>query len=276
MARVNGTLWRQVLYLQERLRESLFRSPSAGLLFMSAIFPSLAQRIYAEELMDDLSTDTDQLRRALNELRYVNIFLGGYRALRKRLTPYLAARSGTTISILDIGTGIADYPERMVRWGAATGAEVSVTGVDANPAAVTCARSYLDERLPRSLRSRARVIHADAADLSFPDDSFNVVTGSLFLHHFDDAGVVWMLREMARIASDGILVNDLHRHRLAYMGIRAIAGVMPVSAMFANDGPLSVRRAFRPDELRSMAVEAGLPDAVVGRHWAFRLTLSTV
>lgn len=243
---------------------------------MSAILPSLSKRIYAEELMDDLSTDSDQLRRSLHELRYVNFFLGGYRAVRKRLMPYLEARRGTTVSILDVGTGIADYPERMVRWGAQSGVDVNVTAIDANLATVSCARSYLDQCLAEPLRSHVRVVHANATDLAFPDDSFSLVTGSLFLHHFDNAGVVSMLREMARVASDGILINDLHRHRLAYTGIRAIAGVLPVSVMFANDGPLSVRRAFLPDELRRMADDAGLPNADLARHWAFRLTLSTI
>lgn len=243
---------------------------------MSVVVPSLDRRIFADEQMDDLSADKDELRRALYELRYVNIFLGGYPALRTHLNPYLRLRRRASVTILDLGTGIGDYPERMVRWGAEAGTEVTVTAVDANPAVVSEARAFLDDRIPAALRERVQVEQADATRLTFPDDSFNLVTASLFLHHFDDPTAVAMLRNMARIASDGLIVNDLHRHRLAYLGIRTIASILPVTPMFANDGPLSVRRAFRPDELRRMASQAGLLNAVISRHWAFRLTLSTV
>ena len=243
---------------------------------MSVVVPSFDRRIFADEQMDDRSSDEDELRRALQELRYVNVFLGGYRSLRAHLGPYLPVRRPGPVTILDLGTGIGDYPERMVRWGAEAGTEVTVTAVDVNLAAVSSARAFLDDRLPPGLRGRVHVEQADATRLTFPDDAFNLVTASLFLHHFDDPTAVAMLRNMARIASDGLIVNDLHRHRLAYLGIRTIAAILPVTPMFANDGPLSVRRAFRPDELRRMASQAELLNAVVTRHWAFRLTLSTV
>lgn len=243
---------------------------------MGIVAPSLETRVYHDEWMDDQSADEHQVRRALHELTAVNALLGGYRTLRRRLWPFLKARRGSRIDILDLGTGTGDYPARMVKWGAHVGTEVHVTGLDVNARAVASAAAYLDDALPASLRNHVRLMEGDVWALPFATESFDVVTASLFLHHFDDADAVSVLKEMDRIAAAGIVINDLHRHRLSYMGIRIIAKLLPVSAMFANDGPLSVRRAFRPSELRRLGQAAGLERFDVRRTWAFRLSLSTV
>jgi hypothetical protein len=41
-----------------------------------------------------------------------------------------------------------------------------------------------------------------------------------------------------------------------------------------HDGPISVLRGFRPQELRRMATEAGLTDTQVSRHPWFRIALT--
>lgn len=242
---------------------------------MPAIVPSLSRRVYADERMDDMSIRDERLEAALHELRYVNRYLGGYRALRKALGP-IYDDSAAPVTVLDLGCGICDNADRMVRWGEAAGVTVRVTAIDANPATVSYADKYLDSTLPTALRDRVGVILGDAQALAYDTDAFHVVTASLFLHHFDDDGCVQLLSEMSRIGSRGVVVNDLHRHLLAYAGIRAISALLPVSPMFRHDGPLSVRRAFRPRELAALAAEAGLPEARVRRHRPYRLTLSTL
>ena len=61
--------------------------------------------------------------------------------------------------------------------------------------------------------------------------------------------------------------NDQRPLRLVDLG---------TSAMFAHDGPLSVRRGWRRSELRALAGRAGLPVAHIRWRWAFRWVLSTV
>lgn len=238
--------------------------------------PDLSQRVDVSELMDDYSITDARLERALHELRYVNRYLGGFRSIRKELESTVSARSGESLRILDIGTGIADIPEYLVKWGAALGVRIAVTAVDANPATVKYASRTLDDRLHPRLRRRIDVRAGDALALGYPDNSFDVVTASLFLHHFGDRTAVEILREMNRISSVGLFVGDLHRHPAAYAGIRAIASVMPVSSMFGHDGPISVRRAFTPAELHRLARDAELTNVRIRRRWAYRIILSTL
>lgn len=234
---------------------------------------SSRERRQHKEWMDDFSIRDERLRRALYDLRGVGRWLGGYATLREGLRPFLAR--GRTLRVLDLGSGLADGPEHLARWGDRRGTPIEVVALEANDATVAYARSYLDERLPPSLRTRVEVVHGDALKPPFEDGTFDVVTASLFLHHFEGDEAVTLLHVMDRLARCGIVVSDLHWHPLAYAGIWVIGHVLPVSAMFAHDGPLSVRRGFTRGELTDLARQAGLSDANIGWHWAFRWLLTS-
>jgi hypothetical protein len=77
---------------------------------------------------------------------------------------------------------------------------------------------------------------------------------------------------MWQIAKRRVLVNDLHRHRVAYFSIRALSFLFSRSRMVRHDGPVSVLRAFRPSELLDIARQAGVP-ARVHRSFPYRLVL---
>lgn len=236
--------------------------------------PDFSQRARGEEMMDDFAITDGRLPRALHDLRWVNRWLGGHRAADTVLRALV--RRTERLRVVDLGTGGADYPEHLVRWGHRHGCVVEVTAVDANPQTVSYAQSALDHRLPRALRARIKVVCTDALDLPHPDGAFDVAVASLFLHHFHDTEAVALLREMDRVAQRGLLVNDLHRHPIAYYGVRALGAVTRASKMFRHDGPLSVRRGFRRGELARLARDAGLDGATIRWHWAFRWVLTTV
>jgi ubiquinone/menaquinone biosynthesis C-methylase UbiE len=214
------------------------------------------------------------LRSALRDLRRINRLLGGLRATRAGLAPLLRHRRSLTM--LDVGTGTGDYVADAVRQGAHTGCAVEATGVDLNPVTIGHGRAWLDHTLPRPLRSRARLEIADALALPYADDTFDVTHAALFLHHLHGAAAVQLLREMDRVSRLGILVNDLHRHSLAYVGIWGLSRLFGMSPMVQHDGPVSVLRGFRRADLAALARRAGLRRPRIRWHWAFRWTLSTV
>ena len=226
--------------------------------------------------MDDFTIVDARLETALSNLRMVNRFLGGYAASMSVLRPYLKRARRRPIRVLDIGTGLADFPEYLVSWAAERRLDVHVTAIDANPAVLAYARPVLDRRMPPGLRARVELVEADALALPFDEDAFDVSVASLFLHHLDEAAGVRLLREMACVSRDGLLINDLHRHPVAYYSIRALAWLLPTSPMFAHDAPLSVLRAFRRSELVALAQRAGLDAARLQWRWAFRWVLTTL
>lgn len=228
--------------------------------------------------MDDFSITDCRLTDALDQLRWVNQFLGGYSAPMEILKPLLSHSQSQPLRILDLGTGIADFPEFIVRWAAKQSPPISVeiVAVDANPVTVAYAQTALQKRLPVALRSQIHLETADALKLPYAENSFDVVMASMFLHHFAQDTAIAMVKSMQRIARNGIIINDLHRHPLAYYGIYSLTRLFQASVMMQNDGPLSVLRGFQAAELRAIAQGAGLPVFSLQWRWAFRWLLTTV
>jgi SAM-dependent methyltransferase len=238
-----------------------------------AVLPDLSTRLAADEMMDDFSITDDRLRRALTDLRWTNRLLGGYRANDALLDPLL---QNNRLRILDIGTGGGDYLAHLVRRADRAGCRMEVVGVDANPVTATYAREWLDANMRGRLRPRIRIDVADARSLPYDADAFDASLATLFLHHFHGDDAVQVLCEMDRVGRRGALVNDLHRHPLAHAAIWVLSRLLPTSPMYQHDAPLSVRRGFRRDELRTLARRAGWKPPVIRWHWAFRYTMSTL
>ncbi|GBO51792.1 SAM-dependent methyltransferases [Pseudanabaena sp. lw0831] len=242
--------------------------------------PSFQIRTNQDELMDDFSIQDERLTDALEQLRPINQLFGGYATTMEVLSPFLKARSQSNqiTRILDIGTGIGDFPEYIVRWAAAQSPAINVeiVAIDANPVTVDYAREALKKRLPADLQTKIKVEVADALALPYADHEFDIAIAAMFLHHFAHENAVQIVRSMQRISKHGILINDLHRHPFAYYGIYALTRLLPAVQMVRNDAPLSVLRGFKSSELKSIAESAGLINFLLKWRYAFRWVLNTI
>jgi 2-polyprenyl-3-methyl-5-hydroxy-6-metoxy-1,4-benzoquinol methylase len=140
---------------------------------------------------------------------------------------------------------------------------------DLNPEAVAIAQSNAVRR-----QAALTVFTADALAKPTDHNSFDVVYCTLFAHHLDELDVVRLLEVMALRSRKLVLVDDLIRSRLgfalAWIGTRLLSR----SSVVHTDGPLSVRAALQPDEMKSIAMQAGLNDAQIKRSWPERYLLS--
>lgn len=220
------------------------------------------QRATERELIDDMSIDAREMDRVLSNLAVINRYLGGY-ATTVRAFERLAPAGDETIRVLDVGAGGGDMARRLVEWGRVNGREVRVVTCDLNFAAAGFASRSLEDC------PEATVVQADVLALPFRERSFDVVMCSLFTHHFPTPVVAEFLKAMHSISKCGVIVNDLHRHPLAYAGIWLLTRLFPASPIVRHDGPLSVRRAFVRDDLDEIERATGLPMKVSWR-WAFR------
>lgn len=242
---------------------------------------SFKTRTDEDELMDDFSIIDSRLTTALEQLRYVNRFLGGYGTTMAVLGPWLKTRAKDPkqpIRLLDLGTGIADFPEYIVRWAEQQmpAIDLEIVAIDANPVTVDYANQALSKRLPEKLRSKIHVEVADALALPYGDGEFDVAMGAMFLHHFAEEKATKIVQAMGRVAQGSVLINDLHRHPLAYGGIYTLTRLLQASEMMQNDGPISVLRGFRATELEIIAQKAGLQEFAVRWRWPFRWLLTTL
>ena len=225
----------------------------------------------AHELLDGPLGDPATLDGNLRDLARVNRLLGGT-SLTDRALEALAgepADAGRTIALLDVGTGGADIPVALAQRWRRRGRRLEIVGVEDRAAVVDAAARIT----PDLAQHHVRLVLADGRALPWPDGAFDVAHCSLVLHHLDARGAVAMLREMARVSRRGIVVNDLARGWLPWIGARVLGGLATRNRYTRHDAPLSVRRAWTLKEARAMVVVAGLrPVAeiggLVGHRWA--------
>ena len=222
---------------------------------------------HEEELMDLPDTSAEDFARALTDLRWSNRKLGGIDGLQQELAAMLKRHGKTSASILDLATGCADIPMALVEWGHAHDIDLHITGIDMHEVSVTEARRLIKNTPAISVEQ------GDALHLPYPDASFDIVISTQFMHHLDDAQAIQMLREKTRLCRLGWIVNDLHRHPMAWLGIKSVGLFTRKGRVFRNDGPLSVLRGFKPAEMTALAKQAGVNNTEVIPHKPYRLVM---
>jgi SAM-dependent methyltransferase len=164
---------------------------------------------------------------------------------------------------LDVATGSGDIPRALWRWSRQNGIDLDIVACDLSEEVLSAARLHL-------VGTGVRLARADARALPWRSGQFDVVLSCLALHHFAPSDAVVVLQEMWRVASVAIVVTDLRRGYTAWAATWAATRALTGNRLTHHDGPLSVLRAYTPEELRELAGEAGVPDASVEVHPFFR------
>jgi len=230
------------------------------------MFASFAQRSTEPELIDGTGYSFDEFVENLADLRRVNCYLGGKRALGRHLFPMIESLAGKRVRLLDVGTGSADIPAMVVEWARARGVEVEFVVLDLNEFAAREARAQTKGYPEIS------VVRADAMRLPFAERSFDFVLASLFLHHFETQPAAHLLTNFARLARVAFIINDLRRHPIAYYSIKLLTRLFTSNRLVRNDAAVSVLRGFTERDVAAIGRAAGLPLQTF-RHFPYRLIL---
>jgi ubiquinone/menaquinone biosynthesis C-methylase UbiE len=207
----------------------------------------------AAELIDG-PLDAGTLAGNLRDLERVNRWLGGVHLSWRAVMPYLrAVRDGSRpLTMLDVGTGAADIPRGLLQRAERRRLGLEILATDVRLEIVDHARRHT----PTLAGLELRLVAAGALDAA--DSSFDIVHSSMVLHHLEPDQATAMLRDMARVARRAVVVNDLERGAIWWLGARLLAIVATRNRYTRHDGPLSVRRAYSSAELTAMAARAGL------------------
>jgi ubiquinone/menaquinone biosynthesis C-methylase UbiE len=229
------------------------------------------ERLPATAELLDGPLEVRALEGNLRDLERVNRWLGGTGLSRRALaflarsapgSPHARHEGGArSLRMIDVGTGAADIPAALLGWSDDHGLDLEVEAVDEREEIIAAARARAPER------DDLRLVLADGRHLPYPDDAFDIAHASLVLHHLEPPAAIGLLAEMARTASLGVIVNDLDRGRVAWLGAWALTRIATRNPYTRHDAPLSVRRAYRPAEVAEMASQAGLVE--VDRHRGF-------
>lgn len=222
-----------------------------------------SKRSSETEIMDDFTLEGEMFRDTLNKLETINRLLGGnivtINGIKKVLKNHPNEKS---ITIIDLGCGHGDILRDVAKFGRKKGYTFKLIGIDANPDAIEYANE-LSQEYPE--------LTFEAIDI-FSDDfkklEYDIVLCTLFLHHFKDDELISFLKPTVENANIGAVVNDLHRHKLAYFLFKII-GVFIKNKMVREDGLTSILRAFKRKDLENISVKIKVQFSIQWK-WAFR------
>ncbi|MDO8665261.1 MAG: methyltransferase domain-containing protein [Gemmatimonadales bacterium] len=216
----------------------------------------------AVETLDDPHTDSGTIVASLRDIARINRFFGGARAAVGRLDEFLArCARGSTLTLLDVGTGVGDIPRAAASRARRRGITLRLIGLERHPAAA---------------REAARLgglisIIADGGVLPMGPHSVDFVLCSKLLHHLPGAAGTRLLSEMDRVARRGVVVADIHRSALAAAGIWLASFPLRFHPATRHDGVISVFRGFSPAELHGACAAAHVA-ATIRSHPGWCLT----
>lgn len=222
------------------------------------------------ELMDDPCVDAVEHARALSGLRRINAISGVVGEMSGRALRWLRGRSvdgAGRVRMLDIASGGGDVAlgiaSRLKREG--YGVELSMLDQ-----AELGLRSAVERACGMGIEARALV--GNVFD-GLPEERYDLVTCTLFLHHFDPPEVERLLGLVGRARPGLLLVSDLRRSWAGWWAARVGGRILSRSRLVHHDGPASVRAAYTREEMQEMADRSGLVGARVEEIFPWRLSL---
>lgn len=222
-----------------------------------------SRRSSATEMMDDFTLEGDMFRDTLDKLETINRLLGGNSVTIKGLKNLLKTQSKSkVIKILDLGCGNGDILRDVAKFGRKNNYRFKLIGIDANYAAIQYAKELSKDYPELSFET------IDIFSEEFKEHTYDIILCTLFLHHFKNEELVSFLKPTAQKATIGVVVNDLHRHRLAYYLFKLIS-LFIKNKMVREDGLTSVLRAFKRKDLEAILRQVQVPFSIKWK-WTFR------
>ena len=205
------------------------------------------------ELLDSDAGTPAEIAGTIRDLQMFNDWFGGVRTSEALVRRAIAGSPVRNCTLLEVAAGNGYVPET-VRRRLAPDLDVTVTVLD---------------RSRNHLNGNSSSVVADALTLPFSDNSFDLVSCNLFLHHLGPVEVQVFAREALRVSRVAFLINDLVRDplhlALAYAGFPLYR-----SRITRNDAPASVRQAYTASELREL-LNPLVRQIDISRHYLYRM-----
>lgn len=223
------------------------------------------QRRRGVEILDDPDVADELRARSLADVARSNTIFGGSRAVRAELAAVLRGSGATSVSLLDVGTGIGDIPALAMDSWRERGVKITTFGIDISPCL-----------LHRAREKGLIPVCADALALPIATKSIDIVTCSQTLHHFEARDAIAVVRELDRVARVRVIISDIRRSWLAAAGIWLASYPLHFHPVSRHDGVVSVLRGFTPGELQELVRTSTEQTPLARRRLGFRTTASWV
>jgi ubiquinone/menaquinone biosynthesis C-methylase UbiE len=213
------------------------------------------KRVVTPELLDTNDGTAEEVDGSLADLRMVNRCFGGISTMQKMVRKAAQLTGLRRLSVLDVAGASGDIP-------AAVKTQLQREGTDLDVVLLDRATTHVGRAFP--------AVAADALALPFDDDSFDLVSCSLFVHHLEPDQVSAFFGEALRVCRHAVLINDLRRHPLH---LALVYAGMPLyrSRITRHDAPASVWRSYTAREVAELAQQTTAATISVESSFLFRM-----
>ena len=222
-------------------------------------------RTDAPEIMDDFSLEGNHLIDALDKIATINQWLGGNKLTLdgvKKLIQDLP--NDKPICIVDLGCGNGDMLRSLADYATENQKKFKLIGIDANAFTLNYAKES-SIHYPN-----IKYFSEDIFEFDFNHHAIDIALCTLTLHHFKNDQIVKILQSLNQNTNVGIVVNDLHRSKIAYRLFEIICLLFQLNKMSKEDGLTSILRGFKKDELIAFSKKLKFTNYTIAWKWAFR------
>ncbi len=216
-----------------------------------------------KELLDGIDIPSGLLHKNLRELDILNRFTGGHTISLNGIKQLITDRN-KTYHVVDFGCGSGDTLRVIADWARLNNYRISLTGVDINADAI----AYL--KIQCSEYPEISGVTADYLDYLNSNKSIDIVHCALFCHHLHNDELIHLFTYLRQQVKLGFVINDLQRHWLAYYSAWLFPRLLNGTKLAKNDGPISVLRGFKSQEIIQMFEKASITDYSIKKVFAFR------
>ncbi len=206
------------------------------------------RRVVEPELLDDLSPTDVRAIRSRGDLRRLNFLMAHVGWLTRAFFRQREATPADAVPLrlVELGAGDGTLLLGLARRWSAFGVTAEVTMVDRHDLV-----SPETRRAFAALHWSVEVVASDVFDwLDSPSPVADVMLSNLFLHHFEDARLVTLLR-LAAERTDLFLACEPHRSPFALAAARSVA-LVGCNGVTRHDAVASVRAGFAGHELSAL------------------------
>lgn len=217
------------------------------------------------EIMDDFLLEGEELRDALDKIAAINTLLGGNKLTLKAVKKFLdLMETQKTITIADVGCGNGDMLRVLADYARKRNITLELTGIDANRFTVDYA-AKLSENYPN-----VHYVCLDIFEEEFESLQYDIILCTLTLHHFKDDAILKIMKRFYDNTTTGVIINDLHRSKMAYRLFKMISRFFDLNRMSTEDGLVSILRGFKRQDLERYSEQLGFKKYSITWRWAFR------
>jgi 2-polyprenyl-3-methyl-5-hydroxy-6-metoxy-1,4-benzoquinol methylase len=218
-------------------------------------------------MMDDPDVPRELLYKNLRELDFLNRYTLGHKLSISALRRLLKQKNGS-LHIVDLGCGSGDTLKQMAKWARKNQVAARFTGIDSNPEIIAYLREHC-KGYPE-ITGMAKSYQQYIAQ----KEEVDVFHCSLFAHHLENHELLNLLSHFKRYSRLGFVISDIIRSPFAYYGSIILTHMGRGTALARHDGPVSVLRGFRINEIRELLAEAEVDDYDLRTALGFRFILA--